>query len=182
MSLNIKNPKTHELAERVARLTGETLTEAVTIALRERLERIENLSAIEEERFRELKALVSGSRRALDRAEPLRRARRPALRRVRAAEMIVDSSALIAVLNEEPEGERFLGELTRTVPTRRISAANYLEAAIVVDANRNPLLSRRLDDLIARPGSSSNPSPASRPRSPAPPIVISARAPGILRA
>ena len=63
MSLNIKNPKTHELAERVARLTGETLTEAVTKALRERLERIENLSAIEDERFRELKALVSGSRR-----------------------------------------------------------------------------------------------------------------------
>jgi antitoxin VapB len=63
MSLNIKNPKAHELAERVARLAGETLTEAVTIALRERLERIENLSAIEDERFRELKALVSGSRR-----------------------------------------------------------------------------------------------------------------------
>jgi ribonuclease VapC len=33
---------------------------------------------------------------------------------------------------------------------KRMSAANYLEAAIVVDANRNPLLSRRLDDLIAQ--------------------------------
>ena len=33
---------------------------------------------------------------------------------------------------------------------KRISAANYLEAAIVVDANRNPLLSRRLDDLIVQ--------------------------------
>ena len=31
-----------------------------------------------------------------------------------------------------------------------MSAANYLEAGIVVDANRNPLLSRRLDDLIAQ--------------------------------
>jgi hypothetical protein len=30
MSLNIKNPKAHELAERIASLTGETLTEAVT--------------------------------------------------------------------------------------------------------------------------------------------------------
>ena len=29
-----------------------------------------------------------------------------------------------------------------------MSSANYLEAAIVVDANRNPLLSRRLDDLL----------------------------------
>ncbi len=66
--------------------------------------------------------------------------------------MIVDSSALIAVLKEEPEGERFLRALARTAPTKRISAANYLEAAIVVDANRNPHLSRRFDDLIARTG------------------------------
>ena len=62
MSLNIKNPKAHELAERVARLTGETLTEAVTNALRERLERIENPAAVDEERFRALKAMVKGSR------------------------------------------------------------------------------------------------------------------------
>ena len=33
---------------------------------------------------------------------------------------------------------------------KRMSAANYLEAAIVVDANRNPLLSRRLDELIVQ--------------------------------
>ena len=31
-----------------------------------------------------------------------------------------------------------------------MSAANYLEAAIVVDANRNPLLSRRLDGLMVQ--------------------------------
>jgi hypothetical protein len=37
MSLNIKNPKAHELAERIASLTGETLTEAVTTALPLRL-------------------------------------------------------------------------------------------------------------------------------------------------
>jgi ribonuclease VapC len=29
-------------------------------------------------------------------------------------------------------------------------AANYLEAAIVVDTNRNPRLSRRFDDLVAQ--------------------------------
>ena len=29
-----------------------------------------------------------------------------------------------------------------------MSSANYLEVAIVIDANRNPLLSRRLDDLL----------------------------------
>jgi len=40
MALNIKNPETHKLAEELARFTGENLTQAVTIALRERLERI----------------------------------------------------------------------------------------------------------------------------------------------
>ena len=41
MSLNIKNKEAHRLASRLARLTGESLTEAVTLALRERLERVE---------------------------------------------------------------------------------------------------------------------------------------------
>lgn len=40
MALNIKNEEAHALAARVARLTGESLTEAVTTALRERLARI----------------------------------------------------------------------------------------------------------------------------------------------
>ena len=41
MALNIRNPKTEQLAETVAELTGETKTMAVTVALRERLERIQ---------------------------------------------------------------------------------------------------------------------------------------------
>jgi antitoxin VapB len=40
MSLNIKNPEAHKLAADIAKLTGETLTEAVTQALRERAERL----------------------------------------------------------------------------------------------------------------------------------------------
>jgi antitoxin VapB len=40
MTLNIKNPEMHRLATELARLTGETLTQAVTEALRERLERV----------------------------------------------------------------------------------------------------------------------------------------------
>ena len=39
MSLNIKNPEAHRLAGELARLTGESLTQAVTEAIRERLER-----------------------------------------------------------------------------------------------------------------------------------------------
>jgi antitoxin VapB len=39
MSLNIKSPEAHSLAAELARLTGESMTKAVTEAIRERLER-----------------------------------------------------------------------------------------------------------------------------------------------
>ena len=44
------------------KLTGETLTDAVTTALRERLERIEKSRGFDEDLFQRLKALVAGSR------------------------------------------------------------------------------------------------------------------------
>jgi antitoxin VapB len=40
MSLNIKNEETHRLIQELASLTGETMTAAVTEAVRERLERV----------------------------------------------------------------------------------------------------------------------------------------------
>ena len=40
MQLNIKNDETYQLAAELADLTGETLTDTVTIALRERLDRV----------------------------------------------------------------------------------------------------------------------------------------------
>ena len=39
MHLNIKNDEAHKLATELSRLTGESLTSAVTLALRERLTR-----------------------------------------------------------------------------------------------------------------------------------------------
>jgi antitoxin VapB len=39
MAMNIKNPETERLAREVARLNGETITMAITVALKERLER-----------------------------------------------------------------------------------------------------------------------------------------------
>lgn len=39
MSLNIKNEETCSAARELAQLTGETMTRAMTVALRERLER-----------------------------------------------------------------------------------------------------------------------------------------------
>lgn len=38
--LNIKNPEAHGLAVEVAAVTGESLTEAVIVSLRERLDRV----------------------------------------------------------------------------------------------------------------------------------------------
>ena len=40
MSLNIKDEKTHRMARQLARLTGESMTAAVGLAVQERLERV----------------------------------------------------------------------------------------------------------------------------------------------
>ncbi len=61
--------------------------------------------------------------------------------------MIIDTSALLAILRDEPEA-RLCAAAIANATTRRISAANFLEAAIVTDASRNPIASRRLDDLL----------------------------------
>ena len=61
--------------------------------------------------------------------------------------MIVDTSALLAILRDEPEARPF-AEAIEGAAAPRISAANFLEAAIVVDASRDPIASRRLDDLL----------------------------------
>jgi antitoxin VapB len=42
MSLNIKNPETERLTHELAERTGESLTTAITVALRERLERLDS--------------------------------------------------------------------------------------------------------------------------------------------
>ena len=61
--------------------------------------------------------------------------------------MIVDASALIAILRDEPEAPG-LAEAIGKAERRRMSAANFLEAAIVIDGSRDPIASRRLDDLL----------------------------------
>ena len=42
MSLNIKNKDAHKLAQQLARITGESMTEAVTVAVRERLKKMQD--------------------------------------------------------------------------------------------------------------------------------------------
>lgn len=43
MALNIKNGETYRLVRELADSTGESLTEAVTVAVRERLERVRSI-------------------------------------------------------------------------------------------------------------------------------------------
>jgi ribonuclease VapC len=61
--------------------------------------------------------------------------------------MIVDTSALIAILTDEPDGLALSRVLDRPAIVR-LSAASYLEASIVLDKHRKPALSAKLDDLI----------------------------------
>ncbi len=61
--------------------------------------------------------------------------------------MIVDTSALVAILRGEQDGPE-LARIIENAPIIRISTATYLETAIVLDANRDPVLSRRLDELL----------------------------------
>ena len=57
MGLNIKNDETCQLAGELARLTGETMTGAITVALRERLEREKRERSVEA-RVQELRAIA----------------------------------------------------------------------------------------------------------------------------
>ena len=61
--------------------------------------------------------------------------------------MIIDTSALIAILRAEDDASDMAHAIERA-RDRRISAANYLEAAVVIDGSRDPVASRRFDELV----------------------------------
>ena len=61
--------------------------------------------------------------------------------------MIVDTSAIVAMLRVEPEAEAF-SSCVINAGGATLSSANYLEAGIVIDGERDPVASARLDVLI----------------------------------
>ena len=61
--------------------------------------------------------------------------------------MIVDTSAIIAILQEEDDAAVY-AEAVACADIRRLSAASYLECGIVLDSQRDPIISRGLDELI----------------------------------
>jgi ribonuclease VapC len=70
--------------------------------------------------------------------------------------VILDTSVLIAIVKREPDRRSYLAAL-REAHDRRLSAANYLEAAIVVDGSGDALLRARFDGLIVSLGLSLEP-------------------------
>jgi ribonuclease VapC len=62
--------------------------------------------------------------------------------------VIVDTSALVAILRLEDDGRLYERAIEQS-PVIRISAGTYLEVSIVIDRARDPLISRRLDEFLA---------------------------------
>jgi ribonuclease VapC len=61
--------------------------------------------------------------------------------------MILDTSALIAIVRDEPDAAAYAQAIAQS-SVRRLSAANFVEAAAVMDGSRDPIASRRFDELL----------------------------------
>ena len=61
--------------------------------------------------------------------------------------MIIDTSALTAILRAEDDAGDMAHAIERA-HARKISAASYLETAVVIDASRDPIASRHFDELV----------------------------------
>jgi ribonuclease VapC len=61
--------------------------------------------------------------------------------------VIIDTSALVAILQDEPERHAFT-EAIESAETRRVSAATFVECSIVIDARYGAEGLRALDRLI----------------------------------
>jgi len=63
--------------------------------------------------------------------------------------MVLDSSAVIVILLDDPETEQFL-EAIQADPRRYLCAAHLLETAIVIEARKGSAGGRELDLLLRR--------------------------------
>ncbi len=69
--------------------------------------------------------------------------------------MIVDTSAIVAIALDEPMRDDVLAALRAAQLTgadRSMSAATSVELGVVVDGRRNPVLARRVGDLLDERG------------------------------
>ncbi len=63
--------------------------------------------------------------------------------------MVVDTSAIIAILLQAPDAERFSRALAEA-PSRLVSAATLLEASMVIETRKGPEGGRDLDLPVYR--------------------------------
>ena len=61
--------------------------------------------------------------------------------------MIIDTSAIIAILRAEPEAVSCARAIAGATD-RRVSVVNFVEAAVVIDSSSDPIATRRFDDFI----------------------------------
>jgi ribonuclease VapC len=61
--------------------------------------------------------------------------------------VIVDSSALLAVIRREPLSSDCFNALVVS-QINRMSAANFLEVCLVIDGSRDPVVSREFDEIM----------------------------------
>jgi len=61
--------------------------------------------------------------------------------------MILDTSALIAILRYEPEASAF-AKAVEQAEESAISAVSYVEAAALIDGSKDPIASRLFDELL----------------------------------
>ena len=61
--------------------------------------------------------------------------------------MIVDTSALVAILRAEPDAMRF-AKAIEAADYKRLSAIGYVETAAVIESAGDPVTKRRFDDLL----------------------------------
>jgi ribonuclease VapC len=66
--------------------------------------------------------------------------------------MIIDSSALVAIVREEAEADPFLSLMENGRVPLRMSAGSYLETGIVIDGAKKSDYSDRFDELVERLG------------------------------
>ena len=65
--------------------------------------------------------------------------------------MIIDSSAVLAICLQEPDGRRYLRAVMDADP-RRMSVSNWLEASMVVDRRGNGIAANWLEDFVRSAG------------------------------
>ena len=61
--------------------------------------------------------------------------------------MIIDTSAVVAILEDEPEAHALL-RLAAGAAHRRMSAATYVELSAVIDGRRDPVLAAMMDATL----------------------------------